>query len=228
MRWLYNFIGRLYLMPLINAEIRKRFKANGRTTEYSYALSKIDQFATGKVLDIGSGKSSWPHLLSYSCGLDVTAIDRVIGYWSDYFNRHYKIVNDDITNSKLTDFFQFITCISTLEHIKDHNSAMVEINELLDLGGYLVLTFPYNEQIYFKNIYEHKDAGYGKDKKFVTQVYSRSQIDYWLHLTQLKIVDQVYYKVFTGEFWTFGDPIKPIQVEKNELHHLTCILMQKL
>jgi len=82
------------------------------------------KLCTGKVLDIGSGKSSWPHLMSI-CGFNVKAIDKMDGYWSSYFNRHYKIYHDDITNSKTKEKFQFATCLSVLEHIPEHRSAMV-------------------------------------------------------------------------------------------------------
>ncbi len=187
----------------------------------------MQKLCTGKVLDIGPGKSSWPHLMS-TCGFDVTAVDKMDGYWSSFFNRHYLIENDDITNPRTKEKFQFATCLSVLEHIPDHHKAVVNMHDLLVPGGYLILTFPYNENIYDADIYKHPNAGYGQNANFITQVYSREQIDGWLADTSFEIVEQEYYKVFTGELWTMGDRVTPCeQTTATELHQLTCILLRK-
>ena len=226
---IYNFIGKKYLNPLLKLEQKKRpFPTiNERPVEYAYSFKHLQNLCTGKLLDIGPGKSSWPHILSM-CGYDVKAIDKIDGYWNSYFNRHYKIINDDITNPKLKEAFQFATCLSVLEHIPDHSTAMENIHNLLDNNGYLLLSFPYNENTYHEDIYKHPEAGYGKDANFITQVYSRKEIDGWLKATSFSIVDQEYYKVFSGNFWTMGERITPcLKVENTDLHHLTCILLQK-
>jgi uncharacterized UPF0146 family protein len=226
---LYNYFGAKYLNPILKLEQKKRPfpEINERATEYSFALRHMRKLCNGKVLDIGPGKSSWPHLMS-TCGFNVKAIDKIDGYWTSFFNRHYKIYNDDITNPKTTENFQFATCLSVLEHIPDHCSALINIHNLLDKDGYLILTFPYNENVYDKDIYKHPNAGYGQTANFITQVYSRNEINSWLSSTSFQIIDQEYYKVFTGEMWTMGDRVSPCeQTSKSELHHLTCILLQK-
>jgi SAM-dependent methyltransferase len=225
----YNFIGKKYLSPILKLEQKKRpFPViNERATEYSFALKHMQELCTGKVLDIGSGKSSWPHLLS-TCGFVVKAIDKMDDYWNSYFNRHYKIDNDDITNPKTKEKFQFATCLSVLEHIPDHRVAMINIHDLLETNGYLVLTFPYNENGYYEDIYKHPDAGYGQDANFITQVFSREEINCWLSDTSIEIIDQKFYKAFTGDVWTMGDRVTPCeQTTSSDLHHLTCILFQK-
>lgn len=225
----YNFIGAKYLSPILKLEERVRpFPViNERATEYSFTLKHMQKLCSGKVLDIGPGKSSWPHLMS-TCGFNVKAIDKIDEYWSSYFNRHYRIYHDDITNPKTKEKFQFATCLSVLEHIPDHLGAMTGIHNLLETNGYLVLTFPYNENIYHKNIYKHHKAGYGQNANFITQVYSRKETNRWLTDTSFEIIDQEYYKVFTGEMWTMGDRVTPCeQTTSSDLHHLTCILLQK-
>ena len=129
---IYNFIGKKYLNPLLKIEQKKRPfpNINERPVEYAYSFKYLQNLCTGKLLDIGPGKSSWPHILS-TCGYDVKAIDKIDGYWNSYFNRHYKIINDDITNPKLKETFQFATCLSVLEHIPDHLTAMKNIHNLL-------------------------------------------------------------------------------------------------
>jgi len=226
----YNFFGKYYLSPILNLEQRKRPfpKINERPVEYGFSFKHLQKLCTGKLLDIGPGKSSWPHILS-TCGYEVIAIDKIDGYWNSYINRHYKVVNDDITNPQLKEKFQFATCLSVLEHIPDHFQAIMNIHSLLDKNGYLILTFPYNETSYNEDIYKHPNAGYGHGSNFITQVYSRNEISEWITGTSFKIIDQEYYKVFTGEFWTFGERITPcLKVDNTDLHHLTCILLQKI
>lgn len=226
---IYNFVGQKYLNPILNLEQKKRpFPIiNERPVEYGFSFKHLQKLCIGKLIDIGPGKSSWPHILS-TCGYDVTAIDKIDGYWSSYINRHYKIINDDITNPKLNGTFQFATCLSVLEHIPDHQLAMKNIHGLLDKNGYLLLSFPYNENEYHEDIYKHPKAGYGKGSNFITQVYSRKEIDKWLDDTSFEIIDQEYYKIFEGEYWTFGERISPAEkVDNTELHHLTCILLKK-
>ena len=102
------------------------------------------------------------------------------------------------------------------------------MHSLLKKNGFLILTFPYNEKIYHKDIYKHPGAGYGKGANFITQVYSRREINNWLSDTSFEIIDQEYYKVFTGEMWTMGDRVTPCKkVSSSELHHLTCLLLKK-
>lgn len=226
---IYDFIGSKYLNPILKLEQTKRpFPLiNERSTEYSFTIKHMSNLCSGNVLDIGPGKSSWPHLLS-TCGFNVKAIDKMDGYWNSYFNRHYKIHNDDITNPTTTEKFQFATCLSVLEHIPDHRTAIKNIHSLLEKNGYLILTFPYNENIYDKDIYKHPKAGYGQGANFITQVYSRKEINNWLSDTSFEIIEQEYFKVFSGEMWTMGERITPCKkTSSSELHHLTCLLLQK-
>ncbi len=68
----------------------------------------------------------------------------------------------------------------------------------------------------------------GQVANFITQVYSRQEINNWLSDTSFEIIDQEYYKVFTGEMWTMGDRVTPCKkASSSELHHLTCLLLQK-
>jgi trans-aconitate methyltransferase len=226
---IYNLLGNLLLRPLLSFELRKRKSpaVNERPAEYAFSLHQIQQYCKGHILDIGPGISSWPHLL-YNCGYKIKAIDRIDGYWGSFFNRHFKITKDDITNPKTQEKYQFITCLSVLEHIPDHRAALKNMYNLLEDGGYLILSFPYNEQQYHSNIYKHPKAGYGQNSKFITQVYSRNEINQWLGDSSFKILEQEYYQIFTGELWTFGEVICPtLKTTNDRLHHLTCMLMQK-
>lgn len=115
-----------------------------------------------------------------------------------------------------------------MEHIPEHRSAVINIHNLLDTDGYLILTFPYNENQYHEDIYKHPEAGYGQNANFVTQVYSRREINAWLGDTSFTIIEQEYYQVFTGKFWTMGERVTPcVKTSDKDIHQLTCILLQK-
>jgi len=96
---LYNILGRWYLYPLLKSEYKgsaKRY-TNERLIEYSFAFKWLSELYPEKVLDVGSGTTAWPHIIA-NCGIGVTAIDSIREYWKgSFFNRHYYIINDDIT-----------------------------------------------------------------------------------------------------------------------------------
>ena len=227
---LYNVLGRWYLTPILLLEWKRPHfrQINERPIEYEFALKWLSKICPAEVLDVGSGTSAWPHIMA-NCGFRVTAVDKIKGYWKGiFFNRHYYIINDDITKPKLTRQFDLITCISVLEHIPNHKAAVRGMLGLLKPGGYLVLTFPYNEEQYVDNVYKLEGAGYGQDVQYVCQVFSRKEIDAWLKENPGKIIEQEYYEVFSGALWTFGERIyPPRKVKKEERCHLTCVLIRK-
>ena len=203
---MYCTLGRWFLWPMLLLEWKRSHlkQLNERAAEYGYALKWLLKICPVDVLDVGAGTSSWPHLMA-NCGFHVTAIDKIKDYWkSGFFNRHYHVINDDVTRPKINRQFDFITCISVIEHIPNHKEAFFGMLGLLKPGGHLVLTFPYNEKRYIDNVYKLPKAGYGSDYPFICQVYSRTQIDEWLGGNSARIIDQEYYKIFSGELWTFG------------------------
>jgi SAM-dependent methyltransferase len=227
---IFELLGKPYL-ALIFFKERKfpSFKRpNERPVEYAFAFQCIAKTYPSSLLDIGTGSSSFPHLVR-GCGIPTTAIDKIDGYWQfGLTNRHYPISNDDITSPKLDQRFDMITCISTLEHIPDHNAALLGMSQLLKPGGYIVLSFPYNETHYERDVYRLPQAGYGQTHPFIGQIFSRQEVDAWCSAHGLVILDQEYYEAFTGELWTFGSAIHPLKKTTPEArHHLTCILLQK-
>ncbi len=223
------------LFSLIGREISRREyinqqddEVNERAIEYSYALQCAWCTSAHTVLDVGSGYSPWPSLLS-KCGYIVTAIDPMEGYWGGpIFNRHFYIINDDITKSKLSKTFDLITCISTLEHIPNHQDAVRGMFSLLKPGGHLVLTFPYNESLYVDNLYNLDGVGY-KNIKNICQIFSRKEVDSWLENNPGRIVEQQYFELFTGPLHLFGDWLSPPhEVSVTDKHDLTLILIQRI
>lgn len=203
-------------------------KINERPIELRFVFDTISKIYPKTVLDIGPGLSSLPHLISL-CGCVVYSIDNVSDYWSiKLCNRHFYVINDDIRNPRLKKKFDLITCISTLEHVDKFDDAVDSMFNLLRKNGSIILSFPYNEKSFVNNIYKDPDAGFGRDWKWICRVFSRKEIDSWLKRNNGIIVDQEFWKVFSGKYWSFGDWLKPAQkVDIHSSHHLTCLWIKK-
>lgn len=214
---------------LKNEFLRQRFNPNERLIEYHFLLESLLSIWPKSILDIGTGHSSLAHLLSLM-GFKVKAIDNVKDYWTkELFNRHFYLINDDIVKTKLKKKFDFISCISTLEHIKDCQKAVKNIFKLLKPKGHVVFTFPYNEKKYLENVYKEPQATFGKHVNYPCRIFSRQDLNFWQKQYQAKIIKQEYWQCWKGDFWTFSQ-IKhpPLPVSKKEKHQLTCLLIKKL
>lgn len=219
-----------YIMRICKNEyeeqIFKRF--NERPVEFCFVFKQLARIYPQKILDIGSGTTALPHIMR-NCGCLVTAIDNIKDYWpSGMFNRHYHVIDDDITKTYLSGTFDFITCISVLEHIQKTDDAIRNMFSLLKPNGHLILTFPYNEKSYVKNVYELPGSSYGKGNPYITQSYSRSELDRWLRENQGTIIDQEYWEFWEGDHWTVGKQvIPPRKVTADDKHQFACILISK-
>ena len=68
----------------------------------------------------------------------------------------------------------------------------------------------------------------GVFQRFICQIFSRKEIVDWITKNDAELVEQEYYRFFSGEFWTFGEWIyPPFRVSRDQKHQLTCILLQK-
>jgi SAM-dependent methyltransferase len=222
-------LGRWYLQRLCRLEYASQGprQFNERAIEFAFVFRSLVQCHPDTVLDVGTGTTALPHLMR-NCGHVVTAIDNIRDYWTDdVVNRHYHVIDDDITNTKLKQKFDLITCVSVLEHIADYDRAVETMRALLNHHGHLLLTFPYNEHRYVDNVYKLPEASYGQQSRYICQVYSREQLDTWSERYGLRVVEQEYWDVFSGELWTFGTHlVPPRQVDKDQKHQLTCVLLE--
>lgn len=209
------------------AQVFSRF--NERPVELSFVFRKIAEIYPRSILDVGSGTTALPHLMR-NCGPLVTAIDNVRDYWpAGMVNRHYHVIDDDITETHLHDKYDFITCISVLEHVQKSDSAISKMFSLLNPNGHLLLTFPYNEKNYVRNVYDLPGSSYGQGASYITQSFSRKEIDRWLHENNGAVVDQEYWQFWEGEHWTVGNQVVPPNAASaQDPHQLTCLLIRKL
>ena len=200
-----------------------------KAVEYRFVFEQMLELQPKKVLDIGTGTVALPHILA-DCMCEVIATDNIRDYWRDgLFNRHWLVQDSDITKEVISDDFDVVTCISTLEHIEKFDEAVKNIFNSLKSGGYLILTFPYNEEKYVDNVYILPDSIVGKAKKYKTHSYSRKELDKWCENNNAKIIKQEYWQLFTGKVWTTGERLKfPKQVTKDEPHQHSNILIKKL
>jgi len=128
--------------------------------EYPLILKEIDFEESGKILDIGCGKSFLPLYFLYR-GFETWVVDN--GEFYADFDKFYRQILDsrrfmDDENMSIiwgnfqeidfpTGYFDFITAISTLEHFKfsgDMQAAM-KINALLKKGGRFIVTLPFSQ-----------------------------------------------------------------------------------
>jgi hypothetical protein len=99
---------------------------------------------------------------------------------------------------------------------------------LLAPGGRLILTCPYNEEQYVQNVYKLPESAVTENFPFITQAFSRKELDSWLGDVPFKLLEQEYWQFFEGKFWTCGERIMPPRhVEVHERHQLTCLLLGK-
>lgn len=218
--------GKAYCKTVTTLEhgLQRTMRRNERAIEIAYVFKQLTKYYPSTVLDVGTGRSSLPHLMS-SVRFEVDAIDEKGNYWKEgMFNRHFKVDKQDITNHTIKRHYDLITCVSTLEHIFNHEAAVRNMLNLLNPEGVLIITVPYCEDTYIPNIYKHPESGYGHNFDYICQVFSRNEVESWGG----KVIDQEYWKVFHGKFWTVGRQYyPPIKSTKEDLHQLTCITMVK-
>lgn len=227
---LIHRLGNLYAKKVCRQEFlaQEFLGINERPVEYRFVFEQLTQAFPKTVLDVGTGRTALPQLMR-TCGFLVTAIDNIKDYWpSGMVNRHYHVLDDDILRPKIGGPFDFVTCISTLEHVRDHARAMSNMFSLLRPGGRLVVTFPYNEKTYVENVYA-LPGSIGADKyPFITQAFSRRELEQWTCGNVAQIVAQEYWRYFDGAFWTIGQRVvPPVRVEAQDLHQISCIALVK-
>ena len=221
----------LYLRWICKSEFEQQFfiRFNERPVEFAFVFKQIAQIYPKSILDVGTGTTGLPHLIN-NCGCIVTAIDNVKDYWTaEILNRHFHIIDDDITDSRLNDKFDLITCISVLEHIEKSDAAVRNMFRLLNPNSYLILTFPYTEHSYVANVYGLQGSSYDQEPPYICQSYSRKELNRWLHDNDGRILEQEYWQFWDGGYWAVGNQvIPPKKMGREGKHQMSCVLIQKI
>jgi SAM-dependent methyltransferase len=223
-------LGRRYITEVLKREwADQRFSTiNEKPIQYSFVFRHLVRLRPEHIWDAGCGVAAFPSLLR-DCGFLVTATDRIRGYWTEgYFNRHYHVLEDDISQTRLTVAFDLITALDMLHVVEDPAAAMRSLFGRLKPGGHLILSVMYNEYEYVPDIYHHPEGGYGRDWPYKGTIYSRRELDQWAAESGVRIVDQEHWQYFTGRLWTMGERMWPPRLAtKDEPHQFTCVLFQK-
>jgi SAM-dependent methyltransferase len=224
--------GRWYIRRICLNEYQSQVPGprNERSIEYGFALRGLAKNRASSVLDVGTGTTAWPHLLR-NCGYVVTAIDNVTDYWPQgMVNRHWPVLDVDITkpdSEKLREKYDAITCISVVEHIKDHVTAVQNMTALLKTGAILILTTPFSCGHSHPNVYSRPDALWGKDLPYICRSSSSAELQEWLD-SDLSIEQRELWQLFTGPVWATGERCEWRRAEtEDEPHQLGCFLFRK-
>jgi len=226
----YEAGARAYLGPLLEREWRLPpiQELKEYVFQFEFALRAVARHMPRELLDAGSGMSAWPHLVA-ECGIRVTATDEISSYWGSMFNRHYHVIADDITASKLDRQFDMVTCLGVLTTIEDDGAAVHNLFRLVKPGGHLVLTIAYNEDEAVPNAYALPGATYGEDYRFICRMFSRAEVDGWLAAEGGEIEEQEYFRVFSGRYWASGERLEPpLRVGVDEPHQYTALSIRRL
>jgi SAM-dependent methyltransferase len=222
--------GRYYINKINESEaLAQTFKRhNERPIEFRFVFDCLTILRPITVLDVGTGTTALPSLLA-SCGCVITAIDNVRDYWPvGMVNRHWQVIDDDISKPQTRERFDMITCVSVIEHIENHANSFRAMLNLLKPGGHLVLTTPYNERQSVPNVYALPNAAYGPGLPYICRSTSRRELDGWLRDTGAEIVRQEFWDFWSGDVWVQGTALPvPRQVSAADPHQLTCLLIRK-
>jgi 2-polyprenyl-3-methyl-5-hydroxy-6-metoxy-1,4-benzoquinol methylase len=229
-RSLAKSVLNLYPRWLCKKEFKRQIlRFNERPIEFAFVFRKLAELYPQTILDVGTGTTALPHLMR-NCGFLVTATDNIRDYWTtDVLNRHYHVIDDDITNTRLKTTYDLITCISVLEHIRNFNDAIRNMAHLLNPGGHLILTCPYSEASYVQNVYDLPGSSYGRGAPYITQSFSRREVERWTAETKLAIAEQEFWQCWDGDHWTVGSQLTPPRrVAATDRHQLTCLHLRKV
>lgn len=224
-------LGKAYIDRIVGQQVaaHKFSRLNERPLEYGFVFEQIGKVRPRTILDVGTGQSALPQLMAV-CGPEVTAIDNVADYWKEAgsYNRHWRVIDDDIRKPKLQGQWDLVTCISVIEHIDDHNAAFYHMAKFLKPGGHLIVTTPYNETRYVPDVYKLADSAYGRDEAYGCRSTSRKELNGWIAATGVKLVEQRFYQVWTGDVWTQGEMLlHPAQTTRDQPHQLSLMLFTR-
>jgi SAM-dependent methyltransferase len=228
-RRVYETGARVYLGPLLKREWRYPPIQELReyVFQFEFALRAVAKHMPRELLDAGSGVSSWPHLLA-ECGIRVTATDEMHSYWGSMFNRHYHVIPDDITASRLDRQFDMVTCLGVVTTIEDDRAAIANLFRLTRPGGHIVLTAAYKDDEAVPNAYALPNATYGKGYRFIARQFSREEVEGWLREHGGELEEQEFFRVFAGTYWAEGERLEPpARVSRDEPHQYTALLIKK-
>lgn len=141
----------------INARMSFLHKLQGvdisRCFEYSEAYLRIAPVAGKRILDVGSYRSPFPAFLIRRGGLvSILDMDAAVAQQQEWIRRATGeegraliVLADGTRLPYLSNSFDRVVCISTIEHLPDDGDIRMirEIGRVLRMGGCIFITVPY-------------------------------------------------------------------------------------
>lgn len=168
----------------------------------SWVYSHLKDYIHGTALDVGSGLGDIAQFYdtpSVKKIITIDHIDEMVDYQNNRFahNKKYQPLKVDISSNQIefclpASSMDTITCVNTLEHIKDDIKALKNMHKLLKKTGRLVLLVPALPQIYGS-----LDSLVGHYRR-----YTKKSLHKTIRQTPFKITKQ-YYTNFFGIFTWF-------------------------
>lgn len=224
-------VGLWYLRLLNRREWKQQHFTgfNERAVEYSFLFRQMAAHCPRRILDVGTGQTALPSLMR-TFGAVVDATDNIRDYWSfGMTNRHYHVMNDDITSTNLTGPYDLVSCISVLEHVEKFDRAIAAMFSLLAPGGHLLLTCPYNEISPCANVYDLPESAVREHLPFKARAFCRQDIERWFSVSPAIIIEEEFWRFYGGKYWTCGERIvPPVRTSAAEPHQMACFLIRRM
>lgn len=121
-----------------------------------WIFSQFNKYVKGNVLEVGGGIGTFTSMLTGKAD-SITSLEidkKYLQQLNDRFKKHpkIKIKNLDLTKKthlkKLRGRFDLIIMINVLEHIKNHQQMLVNLESKLKPGGKLFVFVPAHQQLY--------------------------------------------------------------------------------
>lgn len=177
-----------------------------------WLLNKMASYLGEKILEVGCGIGNFTK--------ELTDFGQV---WAIDVNKEYlKKTKKSVQNGKFVGFgdiekgkyffdgqkFNSVVCLNVLEHIADDQKALVNIDKLLKVGGYLILLLPAHNFLYNKI---DRSIGHFRRYEKKTIVKNLEQIKY--QIVKVELVNLI------GGigWWIGGSVLQNSKVENNKI-----------
>lgn len=178
-KYILNYIKKNYNMRKID----KNYKLLKISEIIEKQLIKYDSSSKPKILDFGTGNGVKIVYIKNHIDIDIDIYGTDIKYWGSYnmdrtINFNFKYIEENPYRVPYPDnYFDCITCILALHHIKDIQTTLKELKRILKKGGLIIIIehdiwtdydniiIELQHKIY-RHVYNEKHSYYGKYYNF--------------------------------------------------------------
>lgn len=139
-------------------------------SQYKVTVPIIKKYINGKVLDLGCGYSPYRHLL-------VSNSVTIEGYDKQKYNRYVDYVGDAYQlESIVQKTYDHVICLEVLEHLKDTDAIIEQIDKVLNPGGYAIISVPLLNLLHEEPYDFYRFTSYGLEYIFKKNGFSVVEI----------------------------------------------------